>query len=119
MLGKAFLKNNFGHVQFIEVPFENKYKNKIVFANMICQNGLPDRNNRRCINYATLVKSMSIVSNYIKNNTNKIDDNIRMEIHAPKFGSGIAGGNWNFISELIIDIWHNHDVFIYNYNNKK
>lgn len=118
LLGKSFLKNNFGHVQFIDVPIKNKFGNKLIFANMIAQNGLPDRNNRRCLNYATLVKSMVLVSNYIKNNTNKIDDNINIEIHAPKFGSGIAGGNWNFISDLIEDIWYQHDVFIYNYNKK-
>lgn len=27
------------------------------------------------------------------------------EIHAPMFGSGLAGGDWNFIEDLIEDIW--------------
>lgn len=27
------------------------------------------------------------------------------EIHSVKFGSGLAGGNWSFIEELITDIW--------------
>jgi hypothetical protein len=41
------------------------------------------------------------------NETNKV------EIHAPKFGSGLAGGNWNFISELINDVWYDLQVYIY------
>jgi hypothetical protein len=37
----------------------------------------------------------------------------KVQIHAPKFGSGLAGGNWAFIQELIKDIWNNYSVFIY------
>jgi len=29
----------------------------------------------------------------------------KAEIHCPQFGSGLAGGNWEFITELIEDIW--------------
>lgn len=120
LLGKTFLKNNFGHVQFIDIPVKNKYGHKLVFANMIAQNGLPDRNNnkKRCLNYAALVRSMISVSSFIKqySDKNKNAEPIHFEIHCPKFGSGIAGGNWNFISDLIEDIWFKHDVFVYGYN---
>jgi hypothetical protein len=27
------------------------------------------------------------------------------EIHAPKFGAGLACGNWDFIEELINECW--------------
>jgi hypothetical protein len=118
LLGKTFLKNNFGHVQFIDIPVKNKYGHKLVFANMIAQNGLPDRNKKRCLNYAALVRSMISVSSFIKQygDRNKNPEAINFEIHCPKFGSGIAGGNWNFISDLIEDIWSRHDVFVYGYN---
>jgi hypothetical protein len=118
LLGKTFLRNNFGHTQFIEVPVKNKYRHKLIFANMIAQNGLPDKNRRRCLNYAALVKSMTSVSSFIRQHTNQNNntDSLRFEIHAPKFGSGIAGGNWNFISDLMEDIWGKQDVFIYTYN---
>jgi hypothetical protein len=43
---------------------------------------------------------------------NNIED-IKYEIHAPKFGSGLAGGNWNFIENLIEDIWIDIPVYIY------
>jgi hypothetical protein len=36
-----------------------------------------------------------------------------VQIHAPKFGCGLAGGNWNFIQDLITDIWKNIQVFVY------
>lgn len=115
MLGKSFLKNNFGHTQFIEVLSKNKYNHKLYFANMIAQDGLPSHTKNRCINYAALVKCMINVSAFIKK-INQNADSDKIEIHAPKFGSGIAGGNWNFISDLIEDIWSKYDVFIYQYN---
>lgn len=118
LLGKTFLRNNFGHVQFIEVPTKNKYGHKLIFANMIAQNGLPDKNRKRCLHYGALVKSMNMVSAFIQQQTNKHNnvESLKFEIHAPKFGSGIAGGNWNFISDLIEDIWGRYDMFVYTYN---
>lgn len=118
LLGKTFLKNNLGHTQFIEIPSKNKYGHKIVFANMIAQNGLPDRNKKRCLNYAALVRCMVSVSSFIRQHQdqNKNIEPVTFEIHAPKFGSGIAGGNWNFISDLIEDLWSSYSVFVYNYN---
>jgi hypothetical protein len=85
---------------------------------MISQNGLPDKNHRRCLNYAALVRSMGLVSTFIKNYRSQ-SDGLKIEVHAPKFGSGIAGGNWNFISDLIEDLWGQYDVFIYNYNKQQ
>jgi hypothetical protein len=115
MLGKNFLKNNLGHTQFIEIPFKNKYNHKLYFANMIAQDGLPNYSKNRCINYAALVKSMINISLFIKKNNQNTDAD-KIEIHAPKFGSGIAGGNWNFISDIIEDVWSQYDIFIYQYN---
>lgn len=112
LLGSVFLKNNLGYVQFVEVSKNENYGHKLIFANMIAQNGIIGKNNPRPLNYLALVKSMVTISSYIKNNFN--DEN-RIQIHAPKFGCGLAGGNWNFISELINDIWNKNTVFIYEY----
>ena len=38
---------------------------------------------------------------------------LKLNIHAPKFGSGLAGGNWDFIENLIEDIWGHLSVTIY------
>lgn len=112
LLGSTFLKNNLGYVQFVEVSKDNTYGHKLIFANMIAQNGLISKNNSRPLNYYALCKSMAHVYRYIT--TNFSTDN-KVEIHAPKFGSGLAGGNWKFIADLIDDMWSMYPVFVYEY----
>lgn len=107
-----------GHCQIIQVFQEPKYKHRLIFANMIAQNGTPNPKNNRPIDYLALVKSMASLSNYIKHNTGFTQKTESVEIHAPKFGSGLAGGNWNFITDLIEDIWGDYNVYIYNYSKK-
>lgn len=118
LLGPAFLKNNLGHVQFIDVYHNNKYKHKLIFANMIAQNGLKASGNRRPLNYAALVQSMIRVKQFVKNQRQN-DTTEKVEIHCPKFGTGLAGGRWEFVSELIDDIWSDQKVFVYNYGISK
>ena len=114
MLGKTFLKNNLGHAQIIKVYEQPKYKHKLYFVNMISQNGVRSPKNPRPLNYAALIRSMIHVSQFIHSNTSFFQKNENVEIHAPKFGSGLAGGNWNFINDLIDDIWSKYSVYIYN-----
>ena len=116
LLGKKFLKDNPGYVQFIDVDYEKRYNRRLVIANMISQNGIKSFKNPRPLNYAYLVKSMVEVKKFIVTNFNK--DN-QAEIHCPKFGTGLAGCNWFFISELINDIWKDIKVVVYSYENKK
>ena len=115
ILGKSFLRTNFGYSQIVKVREDKKYKHGLYFVNMIAQNGIKGPNNPRPINYAALVKSMIQVSQYIIGNTGFSNKTENVEIHSPKFGSGLAGGDWNFISDLIDDIWGKYTVFIYNY----
>lgn len=110
LLGSSFLSNNLGYVQFVDVYKDQKFGHKLIFANMIAQNGLINKNNQRPLNYLALVKSMVSVGKYIQQN---FDSENRVQIHAPKFGSGLGGGNWLFIEELIKDIWVNIPTFIY------
>jgi hypothetical protein len=118
MLGKTFLANNMGYCQIIKVAEEPKYKHKLYIANMIAQNGIKSPTNTRPLNYFGLVKSMTNLALYIHNNTGFANKSERIEIHCPKFGSGLAGGNWNFIEDLIEDIWGKHSVTIYNYDRR-
>jgi hypothetical protein len=101
-----------GHTQFINVKSDQKYRHSIIFGNMIAQNKLINTNNKRPLNYGALVYCMNQVRSYAKE-LQKNSENSRVEIHAPKFGSGLAGGNWNFIEELIRDIWYDCEVFVY------
>ena len=114
LLGKSFLRSNLGHSQFIKVYEDAKFKHRLYFVNMIAQNGIKSKDNIRPLNYLALVKSMNSISQFIQHN----HKNEKVEIHAPKFGSGLAGGNWNFIADLIEDIWKPYSVYIYNYVSK-
>jgi hypothetical protein len=107
LLGK---QNILGYTQFVEVYKNKDYGHKIIFANMIAQNGTIHKNNPRPLNYYSLAKCMANVNLYIHQN---FDSENRVQIHAPKFGCGLAGGNWNFIQDLITDIWKNIQVFVY------
>lgn len=114
MLGKNFLSKNMGYAQILKTYEDNVYKHKLYFVNMIAQNGTKNPKNLRPLNYLALAKSMlslsMFIQTFIKEN-NKLE---KVEIHCPKFGSGLAGGNWDFISCLIDDIWPHYDVYIYN-----
>jgi hypothetical protein len=112
LLGKNFLRNNLGYTQFVEVEKDKTFGHRLIFANMIAQNGLINEMNKRPLNYFALCKSMSTVKKYILDN---FDKDSKVQIHAPKFGAGLAGGDWKLINYLIEDIWSNFDVFIYNY----
>lgn len=111
-------KAKLGSVQFVEVAKEPLYKHQIIFANMIAQNKTISNKNPRPLNYGALVYCMSQVRSQIKEYEKKTDS-AKIEIHAPKFGCGLAGGNWSFISDLINDIWADIPVFIYVLGNNK
>jgi hypothetical protein len=113
MLGKTFLKNNLGYTQFLKVYEQPKYRHRLIFANMIAQNGIVSPQNPRPLNYLALAKCMVGISKFIAEQTDFLNKNENVEIHAPKFGSGLAGGNWNFIGNLIEDIWTPYKVYIY------
>lgn len=67
---------------------------KIVVANMVAQT----LGGKRPLFYNHLVECMETVAVQVLAEAN-------VEIFAPKFGSCLAGGNWDFIAELIRDIW--------------
>lgn len=102
-----------GHTQYISVANNNLTKTKIFVCNMIAQNNTISSKNYRPINYGSLVFCMNDIRKKIVSlSQNNIDDT-KYEIHAPKFGSGLAGGNWNFIENLIQDIWTDLPVYVY------
>lgn len=114
-LGKK--ESKLGKVQYVDVYNNNKTKNRIVVANMIAQNGIISNKNIRPLNYGALVYCMNDINYYINTLIRSNTENI--QIHAPKFGSGLAGGNWLFIQDLIGDIWTDNNVCIYNKKNIK
>lgn len=71
-------------------------------ANMVAQHETI-RTNSKPIRYAALVKCMESV--VAEANNIALHSAANVEIHAPKFGSDLAGGTWDFIEELIEEIW--------------
>ena len=69
-------------------------EDNVYIANMIAQHGIGF--DEKPIRYAALVKCMEEVANFAQKTR---------QIIAPKFGAGLAGGNWSFIEELIDEIW--------------
>lgn len=114
LLGKNFLSKNMGYSQILKTYEDNIYKHKLYFVNMIAQNGTKNSKNIRPLNYLALAKAMLSLSTFIQSFIKENNKAEKVEIHCPKFGSGLAGGNWDFISCLIDDIWPNYDVYIYN-----
>lgn len=112
MLGKS---QKLGHVQYVSVYKEKTYGHELIIANMIAQNGIKNFTNKRPLNYLALCYCMNNVASYIKQNIDK-DTTTKYEIHCPKFGSGLAGGNWQFIEKFLEDIWMNTQVIVYEKN---
>ena len=90
-----------GRVCFIEAEEDSS----LFVANMCAQDNVNTTDGRR-VNYGALVTCMQKVKTYCENY------NIT-EIHAPLFGSGLAGGDWDIIEELMEYIWDDLDVTIY------
>lgn len=94
-----------------EVDYVQVRKSPFIFvANMIGQRGVVGSNNHKPIRYLSLANCMNDVAHTVNglNNyfRNKYPDNHKaIQIYAPKFGAGLAQGNWSFIEELITEIW--------------
>lgn len=102
-----------GYTQYIRVASNSYNKTNVLVCNMIAQNGTINSKNSRPINYSALVFCMNDIKNRLISLSQNNINNISYEIHAPKFGSGLAGGNWNFIENLIEDIWTDFTVYVY------
>lgn len=68
---------------------------------------------RRPIRYGYLSKCMSEVAAFCR-----ADGEIWASIHAPRFGSALAGGHWPVIEALILELWIDKgiEVTIYDYD---
>jgi hypothetical protein len=103
-----------GKTQFVTVDTNKEYGHKIFFANMICQDRIDTNRKSRALNYAALCFCMSSVKYHFKELLISDNEISKVEIHAPKFGVGSAGGDWRIIQQLIEDSWKGINTFIYN-----
>lgn len=70
----------------------------VVIANCITQNGIRNKNNPVPFSYEAFRESME------KLKDGALENNIKT-IYMPKIGSGLAGGDWNQIYEIIEDVF--------------
>lgn len=95
-------KFKLGQVQFVPL----KHPKMIVVANMIGQHGINPINGIPPVRYEAIKECLKTVYAYCEKNV--------MTLHAPKFGAGLAGGDWNIIHEIICDTIK-VDTYIYNW----
>lgn len=112
-----------GYTQLVKV------NDKTYVANMIGQNGMVSQTNRKPIKYLYLGMAMKRLVNHLQrvnmmHNVNSwpffpaeeyVKKDLKFEIHCPKFGAGLAQGNWIVIEELINEIWSDYPVYVYEY----
>lgn len=72
-------------------------------ANMVAQCGVRSKSNLQPIRYAALVLCMEKVLLHAR-------ETGVVNICCPRFGSGLAGGRWEFIELLIKEIWVNRGL---------
>jgi hypothetical protein len=95
-----------GMVDYVSCPRQNhSLGHDIIVANM-CAQTLGRM--QRPLFYNKLVYCMDSVATYIENLGVFNDDHI--EIMTVKFGSGLGGGNWSIIEELINDCWIKRNI---------
>jgi hypothetical protein len=79
-----------GGVQLLQLP------NRVFLFNMVAQKGVRGSRNVIPLKYDALVTCMKSLPPILQPGA---------EIHCPKFGSGLAGGRWAMIEQLIQLIW--------------
>lgn len=91
----------------------------IIVVNMIGQDGIVNSQNTKPVKYWALSSCLQKIRTNLIDvlNQHKHYKTMRPVIHCPKFGSDLAGGNWEFILELIREQWLEHgiDVVVYEF----
>ena len=101
---KSRIRFELGEVRFIQV------ESNLWVANMIGQRGIKrSKNGTPPIRYEAVETALNKVASKAKE--------LNASIHAPRFGAGLAGGDWNKIEPLIIDnlCLENIEVTVYDF----
>jgi len=76
----------------------------LFMANLYAQNGLRSKTNPKPLRYGHLSQTLSTLEVHGFNC-----------IHMPKIGCGLAGGDWNIVSEIIQDTLVDYGIEVYVY----
>lgn len=109
------LRNRLGELCYARV------ENDIIVVNMIGQDGTVSLNNPKPVKYWALQKCLEtirmVISETIVSGHILLGKEVKPVIHCPKFGSDLAGGNWDFILEIIREqiLEYGIDVVVYEF----
>lgn len=95
------MEQSLGNISVVKCR-DDRYASLSVI-NMIAQDGLRSKENPKPIKYGALVKAMERAALCMKASKNP-------EVHCPAFGTGLAGGDWDIIRALIIEIWSTQSI---------
>lgn len=97
-------KENFklGEIQIVKV------EGNISVCNMIGQHGIYPKNGIPPVRYDAIKECLNKVAKYCKENNSSV--------HAPRFGSDLAGGKWEEIEKLINEELISKDIPVYIYD---
>ena len=118
-----FPKYMLGSIQTISVSDATSIYNRcaIDVVNMFAQDGVISKSNPKPIQYNKLAKCIIRLKDRIDHiNTLVCTEfvhsspykNFDIKIVAPKFGAGLAGGDWTIIEKMIKKYWSDFDVTI-------
>lgn len=101
----------------------NTEKSDTIIVNMVAQKGVRGKNNPIPIKYKALIDCMVAMRDDILKTIHMKPEyeGKHAVVHCPKFGSDLAQGNWDFILELIRELWleHGFDVVVYEFEPDK
>jgi hypothetical protein len=106
-----------GTVDFVKVEEPTEDTGAIWVCNMVGQSGTISPANPSPIKYAALISCLHTIGKAARDNSVSDFPNVS-EIHAPKFGSLRAGGNWDVIETLIVELLGDLKTTIYEYQEK-
>ncbi len=93
---------NLGDVQFVQVERD------LYVANMVAQRSLRSKNNPVPLVYSSLQECLIKVAEFAKET--------KATVHGPRFGAGLAGGDWNKTEYIIEDTLIRESIPVYIYN---
>lgn len=104
-----------GEVQFVPVQDPIFHRDELVsgpifVANMVAQHQTI-RENPKPIRYVDLACCLKKVAEFCSSEYDQ--EKLQISIHAPKFGSGLARGDWNLIALLIDEAWADISTNVY------
>jgi O-acetyl-ADP-ribose deacetylase (regulator of RNase III) len=87
----------------------------IAVVNMIAQHRIRDLVNPKPIRYDALEECLEkLVAGCRALEEREDPDKVKVTVHMPRIGCGLAGGSWNAVGALVEDALWDFDVYVYN-----